>query len=297
MGSWDKTCGLSNLPIRCGESVYVVPLLKSWYLDRCHTTALYHPIPMLFESEYNDYGAGENNSGVGLNIIIDLLGPNIVIPNRNLDQFDVKMFFDEVHDENISVQYYGRTATPVDFAMIRQDVVQHIIDNRVIEHYVGENLGTSGYNNSYIEYKFSDIERDVDGLIQRVSEQFHSNNEDEISRRFLLLNGLNELFEYNDPNKATWYLMGTNHRFAYVKDIERLILKTIADGDSQHAKAILTDHLLFSYINSFMDSVRKVWLPGFHECSQSQEYQEYRLLNDSIDLVINDREGIYDEEE
>lgn len=65
MGCWNKTCGLSNLHITSGQKVTVFLLEKNLVAtDRTYTTSFYHPALTPFYSEYNDYGGGENSSGV-----------------------------------------------------------------------------------------------------------------------------------------------------------------------------------------------------------------------------------------
>jgi hypothetical protein len=61
MGCWNKTCGLSNLPILHGERTYVFVMEQVNSVgDHCYSTHLYRPVLLPFESTYNDYGGGED---------------------------------------------------------------------------------------------------------------------------------------------------------------------------------------------------------------------------------------------
>lgn len=75
MGCWYKTCGLSNLHIPAGTPVYVFVLERrgNGISDACYSTSMFAPLLLPFESEYNDYGGGENSKGVGFPYIMQAL--------------------------------------------------------------------------------------------------------------------------------------------------------------------------------------------------------------------------------
>jgi len=50
-------------------------------------------------------------------------------------------------------------------------------------------------------------------------------------------------------------------------------------------------------VSSFMEATRKVWLPVMHQGSQSEEYNEYRLMNKITTDVMNAREKYFEEDE
>lgn len=67
MGSWNGTCGLSNLPIRSNDKVKMVFLEKSLWLDDsskgagfCYPDRLYSPLSLPLSGVYNDYGSIED---------------------------------------------------------------------------------------------------------------------------------------------------------------------------------------------------------------------------------------------
>lgn len=62
MGSWNQTCGLSQLHIRHGQDVMVFALVKNNGHDSlCYTTPFYSPVMLPFYAKYNDYGGSEIN--------------------------------------------------------------------------------------------------------------------------------------------------------------------------------------------------------------------------------------------
>lgn len=66
MGCWNGTCGISQLPIRCGDKVKTFLMLQSEYATQiggagvCYSTAHFRPWFFAVDAEYNDYGSIEN---------------------------------------------------------------------------------------------------------------------------------------------------------------------------------------------------------------------------------------------
>lgn len=61
MGCWNATCGISNLPIVCGERVAVfVCNVNSIDTTPSYSTTMCSPIYFHVKGEYNDYGSIEN---------------------------------------------------------------------------------------------------------------------------------------------------------------------------------------------------------------------------------------------
>lgn len=63
MGSWNGTCGVSNLPIQHGDKVVMLPIAQAMHYnpDRpsqsaCHNTTFWEPIGFPVRAKYNDYG-------------------------------------------------------------------------------------------------------------------------------------------------------------------------------------------------------------------------------------------------
>jgi hypothetical protein len=161
MGCWNKTCGLSNLHIIAGTDVYVFVLEENTdKTDRCYSTAFWRPLLLPFTSKYNDYGGGEESGGPGFQLIMDSIAKELtemeVGDNEYHDiavkkeGFGEEQFFESVHEHRLFKKSYYGDKQVIDFVMMRKDIVDYILENRVIERYVGEGKGTTGYSNSYI---------------------------------------------------------------------------------------------------------------------------------------------------
>lgn len=58
MGSWDETCGLSNLPIRCGERIICIPLKQNFSFsdEGIYPDGRFRPFAFPIRGIYDDYG-------------------------------------------------------------------------------------------------------------------------------------------------------------------------------------------------------------------------------------------------
>jgi hypothetical protein len=82
--------------------------------------------------------------------------------------------------------------------------------------------------------------------------------------------------------------------FAHIVNFSNPILDKYFSGDKEGAYELMREALLGKMVNSFMEATRKVWLPVMHQGSQSEEYDEYRILNKIMTDVMDDREKEYD---
>jgi hypothetical protein len=287
MGCWNKTCGLSNLHIYAGTPVYVFVLEDRRDDSNCYSTSLFRPLLLPFQSEYNDYGGGENSSGPAFDYILECIKKELVeMPvgsNKYHDievtkeKFGEELFFNAVHENRLAIQgRFSAEPTKIQFTMFRKDIVDDILENRVIEQYVGDSKGTCGYNNNYIHYRFKDIVADIRPMIQEICEM---GTKDDFE--FKIFSGIEYLFEYNHPNKAAKWLRSDSYRYSRIVDIRSVIAKAFDVGTPDaynQLEAILTEYLKGMFIDGFMEAARKTWIPGGHEGSQSTSGGALRLL-------------------
>jgi hypothetical protein len=64
MGSWNGTCGLSQMPIKSGDRIKVVVIQNNYRPGNasgfCYETGMAKPISFIFNGKYNDYGMIED---------------------------------------------------------------------------------------------------------------------------------------------------------------------------------------------------------------------------------------------
>jgi hypothetical protein len=304
MGCWNKTCGLSNLFINSGTPVYVFVLERNKKVDSlCYSTPFYSPLLLPFESEYNDYGGGENSSGPAMTLIMEAIKEQLVevevgdnqyhdIAVKKAD-FDEELFFEAIHEDRLKVQQHSMAEpTDVGFVMFRKDVVDDIIANWKREEYVGDGKGTTGWDNNYIIYGFKDIVADLPEFLDKLEENLSEDEDGGLNMRFF--GGIKDLFKYGDPNKVGKWMRGDHYRYSKILDISDVIVSLMQEGKRKDAQLLLIEHLKAKYIDGFMHSTRRVWIPGGHEGSQDQEHHGYRIMNAAIAKVLDAKKAEFE---
>lgn len=295
MGSWNKTCGLSNLHITAGTPVYVFVLERAKSYDHCYSTSLFSPLLLPFEADYDDYGGGENCGGVALPFVMKGLKDHLVEMELGdnqyhdiavkKDNFDDKLFFEAVHEDRMQIQgRYGKEPTQVYFTMMRKDIVDDILENRVLEHYVGNGKGTCGWGNNYVRYKFSDVVASIRPLLEKMIAD--SEGKSEHMRAFMM----DTVHKYRDDFYAAMYLNGDGYRYSRIVDMKEMVSRAIEIGTVESInkiEALLVEHIKGVFIDSFMHDARKTWIPGGHEGSQSSSGGALRLLAKATITVLD----------
>jgi hypothetical protein len=300
MGCWNQTCGLTQLHIRAGDEVMVFAIVKALKVtDLCYTTPFYSPIMMPFYAKYDDYGGGEECSGLGLKIVMDAIKQRLVDipqgPNQYHDipvkkeSFDVDVFFEACHERRLFVEHYTKTRQHVDFVMFRKDVIDYLMENRVLEQYVGNGQGTSGWGNNYVKYKFADV---VKGLPECV-DQLMSVKDSPLG----LWEPLRQLRELKSANHAaSWLENSDNYRYSNLMHVNEHITHLITRKANDKLVEYLTEYLKAQFIDGFMSSTRKHWIPQTGAGSQQQEHGPYRLLMSAMGHALDKEKAEWESE-
>lgn len=298
MGCWNKTCGLSNLHITSGEPVYVFVLERNRNYDPCYSTGLFTPLLLPFESEYDDYGGGENDCGAGLDLIMEGLKERLIemeVGENKYHDIEVKRegfgpknFFEAVHEDRLRIGgQFDQEPTQVYFTMMRKDIVDHILETRQIEEYVGGNKGTIakwGDSKDYIRYKFANVVASVRPLLEKMIED--SKDQQGYIKSFMA----ERLYSYRSQFPSAAWLGLDGYRYSRIVDVRSLINDAVGLGTEEAVSAlepILVEYLKGAYIDGFMHAARKSWIPGGHEGSQSSSGGALRLLGDAITKALD----------
>lgn len=293
MGCWNKTCGLSNLPIFAGEQTYVFVLEKSskGSSDRhCYSTHLYHPLLVPFVSTYNDYGAGENSTGIGFELAMASLKKNLIEmplgenPFHDIAvtraAFDEDSFFQSVSEGRLFVTGWDGDRQ-IEYVMFRKDVVDTVLDNHVITEWVGEGKGTTGYKNCYVTYKFADIVREIPATVALIKERHNH-------REMPAFGGPPDAIR--DTRIGKWMSYKDTYRYSSIIRVWEVVSDYINAGDTVAIELLLTEFLRGCFVDSFMESTRKSWIPQCGEGSQAEDFSAYRTLNAAMEKIMTERD-------
>ena len=330
MGCWNGTCGLSGLPIIHGTEMYVFPIIESYRDSFCYSTALYRPSVLPFRAEYNDYGAGENCSGVGLELLMEGIRAQLVEfdvgENKyhdiavKKDGFDVDMFFEACHEKRLKFMnpMYGyhseKQHNDVFFTMIRKDIADRLWNEWKFDLWkpCGMKDTPVGFEVDQYHLKnvtYAQLAETVEEYMRQAFDRFSKKAQDIKSKKDI---GTGEGYLYiemarffcESHNERNHLLAGimdhmlnssSSREFARFLDLgEAIVLNYIADK-KEEACNLIRECLIGYMINSFMECTRRVWMPPMHQGSQSECYDEYQLLNRLVEDVIADRKREYDE--
>lgn len=325
MGCWHGTCGLTGLPITCGTEMYVFPIKESYRDSFCYSSALYRPSVLPFRAEYNDYGAGENCSGPGLDLLMDGIRQQLVEVDQGKnpyhdiaikrDKFDVDLFFEACHEKRLSFQNPLRAykeyppTISVFFTMIRKDIADRLwtewkfdlwkpagmkqaLDGFEADQYYLKNVTYAQLADTVEDY----MEQAFDRFTKKVQEikKDKDSKSSESQIYFEMVNFFEQEYKERDHPLSGIMSHMTGHNYSdggfarFVNIKEEIVLKYIS-GDKQTAVDLIRECLIGYMINSFMEGTRRVWMPPMHQGSQSEALDEYRLMNRLVNDVIVER--------
>ena len=317
MGCWNKTCGLSNLHINAGEEVYTFILQKSNVYEsssHCYSTHLYQPIIVPFYSKYDDYGAGEENHGIGLNLILESLKKNLVEKEvgKNTyhdiavkkENFDENLLFESMREGRLFVKnLFGSLEespeTKIEFLMMKKSVVDSILNNYKIEKctYIRE-IQKLIYNYE----SFNDIVKEIDKFIELVQKDLQqqekfiestTNEKDKDIAKIRMM--LPQMWHYQSLCKQhnlkleEWLrydsdIMGGGS--SRLLNICQIFVDFLKENKIEEAKELLTDFLKGCFIMRFMEDTRRSWIPQCGEGSQNIEFDAHKLLSQTVLKIV-----------
>ena len=294
MGSWYKTCGLSQLAIRDDEEVMVFVLEQNLdRSDRCYSTAFWAPSLLPFYSKYGDYGRGADDSGVALPYIMEGIKKCLVEIERGdneyhdievkRDKFDIELFYEAVHESRLFKTGWRGDKQMIDFVMIRKDIADDILANFQREMYMGSGQGDCGYDNAYKMVNFAKILEDLPDFMAKLAEFVKPEDElndqaNEALLRMKFAGGLGTVFTHGGSNLVGKWVRGDGYRFSRLADQNEIVIDLMQAGKVEEATEVIVDLLKGMYINCFMEMTRRNWAPGGHEGSQGNEAHGYRIM-------------------
>ncbi len=309
MGSWNKTCGLSNLHIHAGQPVYVFILEENVNKgDFCYSSCLYLPCLVPFTSVYDDYGGGEKSSGIGLPYLLDGLRKNLVELEVGAnsyhdvavkrDEFDINMFFESCHEDRLQVSS-RRGNRPVKFTMMRKDVVDEVLNRFSLYNYQDSK-----------SYTYYDCLKQIEAVAEKIEKAFNDRNNGYgptwvVSAKFPELHKIKYILDWSGSLFTEQLLSGlfSGNRTASSLNVDDIVFSiATAESLSQeerlcNLKEFLSDCLKGIVLDTFMDKTRKLWTPGGHEGSQNTDLDGHKILLSVVqDVVRTEEENIEKEE-
>ena len=233
------------------------------------------PVLTPFYAEYDDYGGGENNTGIGLPYILNKLTDEsinkTILDNNNLD---IDAFYESIRDGKLTIPSWDGKPAQVSFTMMHKSVVDDILDKFIIKKYVGDGNGNSGYYNEYVSNTYFNFVKDIPSLLESLKlEEDIPDYSWELSGAMRLLSKKHicaRFFEHDIEN---------SHIVRPDEYISKWLKGNITDND---IIALLSDTLKGIILNRFFRDIRKTWTPGGYEGCQHDALEGYEILCNSI---------------
>lgn len=315
MGCWNKTCAVSNLHITAGQRVVIFMLGKQpKQYDFCYVNSYYDLCLLPFYGEYNDYGAAENCSGIGMNYIVEELRNKLVEmeqgknpyhdPPAKKETFDIEQLFELDHEGRLSVE--GKNwpigeARTVTHVQIHGDVFDHIIEHHTFEDsYFDKTGGKEEFKTR--TYNFKDVVADIPEYIGRLRSETESlrklDGPESAFRKLMSRQLTSMLFKYEERNLAGKWLtfgsVGSMDRPFLINGAELVITEASKMNDEQLTE-LLTEFLKGAWINAFMTATRKAWVKPIGEGSQNNEHKGFDVLIGAMQVVLSKEKGEIEE--
>lgn len=298
MGCWNKTCGLSNLHIRAGEDVIVFAVVESkpGSRSRCHTNSFYDPILLPFYAKYDDYGKGENAHGIGLPLIMEGIKAILVEKEQGENEFhdipvykndfDVNLFFDAAQESRLETKFGISENMKIDFTMLRADIVEEVFREYKILLYIQNSVVACGFDDivGHVSPYLAKLKQTIKKIRFTEKQKPVDERSDEY---YLTFRGFHLVDTEEKDNYVERILSNDEHRTTkkFVRLYDIVVELLLADED-QIAEQVLIEYLKAIFLDTYMNSVRKVWLPGTFEGSQSQDTSSYKILSSAMNNAI-----------
>lgn len=265
MGCWNKTCGVSNLPILAGEPVIALILMQNPYFDKdkplqqcSYVDDFWKPLGFPIQGVYNDYGWVESVT------ISDELLLTIETIKRNLIEFDdIKC-----EDDIIKAHLLG-------------DDIENNIE--IIGNWIHGNLLKVNYNGKHVPISWMLIHKKIYDFMSEYNTELILNHIQENDSYYTLLNKRSTEDELYNPIKY------------YNSYGDGLSLLNLIHLVKKHKPELLDSIIQFMTFNNTMSATRRHYQPMSYEGSQDVEYDIHELLLNNIMSVLEENRKIYDD--
>jgi hypothetical protein len=263
---------VTKLPIFAGEKVKLVLLVgNTWDTTDCHPTLQYAPVPIFLSGEYDDYGRVENIDDPFADTVVETINNSIIDP---LDKKPYSLMDLQSVRDRIYIQNFTGKASRLRYAMIKEQVYCDILDNVVLDLFVGrmkyEQLVQEGYD--WVEY------------IQQQRNSLETGTElSELRLRSYVTMGIgpadNPLCRILDVTRTDWALIS----------LKNLIAESAFDGKTDQANRAVQAAAQMSVFDSFMRRGRNVYAVPSGGGSQDESTEMQRLV---ANLTLKESERI-----
>lgn len=318
MGCWNKTCGITNLPIFYEDEMIMFVIIESPVKNvaaPCHATSFWNYIPLPIYGKYNDYGWIDENKGqeYKLKLLTDIFGKDIIrIDTKNEDGSHNR--YPEVKDDPFeSFNILGESIHGSIFAL-HDKVFQYnkecLISTFSVNKKTFDELSATFHN----EWQPNNgvAKADLISAIQRYT-QFKAakfaavdNNDTALQRMLIRLDNsgglIDEFIESEETIEHPWlspyysilnFWFGRTSSGSEIGWLTSRFIREIQFNEVELSATEMVDSYMMFVI---VDQLRKQFYPPGHEGSQSDISDIHTQFVKTFQNRIDDRKSMFDDE-
>ena len=305
MGSWNSTCGVTQLPICTGDQVALFLLIdntlsSSWDTNgHCYSNHYWTPRTIQLYGTYDDYGGYEIEDGWNLQFSIKCLQADVLEMTLGDNEYhDI-----EVTKEKINDWGFIQTAIHDNRLLVTSRGGNRHIGLMAVHRHVFDELVNHIHDVWDGKFNIATIKEASGDYIQQLRE--HLENPDffqdagskkiaisaglDISDRFLMFHPKRNIF--GDYFEST----GQSH-LSSILGVHQIYRNLLAENlNSPEIDDIITEMSKYVMFHSMFSQMRKTWMPQAGAGSQSEELEVYETAISAATEVIKKRKAWYNE--
>jgi hypothetical protein len=304
LGSWNETCGISNLPIRHTDKVRVFILADNRRTTHrgggggfCYPEDCWTPYALPIQGKYNDYGSVEEvvdnytarilfdkitssvlheDSEETEHHHVDLKNPDLdwegIVTSISQEEMKIKnvnlgvvFVLEDIYQAMISM---NRISSTSDKGGYLYEPISSIIDKEIPEFY--RKIAEKAISKKKLQEQLSAIKNGEITGSQSIKDQLSFS---------LLLEEIDG--DYNSILSSTISNHKSRYFIFYKEELEKLALegKTLED---ENVQLIFNELKEFACFNFALSSLRKGWQPQFGKGSQDSDYEAHIKLMGAV---------------
>jgi hypothetical protein len=281
MGCWNKTCGITQLPIMAGEPVVYFIIYQSGKADNfpCYSSSLgWSIIPIPIYGKYDDYGGCEDdpNQEYKYSFIKQALSSHLVDCRDDFEKSQTEYNDPFVNGESIShcvnrnVWKLGHNKSEMSIFMIHREVYEKLTE------YVTSFSGKKIYVNDVIKY-YNNVLEKTKGMIPLDTEYYKI--VDDINKQDKLSYMISSIVE----NLIVGWQFNT---ITYGQFKHLFSMKKLLDADI----CTIDEIVKINFLNAVMAVLRKSLAPMPGEGSQDGYDGYHYILNNFVNKKLKQNE-------
>jgi hypothetical protein len=208
------------------------------------------------------------------------------------DEFNENLLFESIRENRLEIKnpYLGYQkeikTVSIEFVMMRKDVVDKILDSYELEKYD---------NGKYIYYKFSDLVKEID-ILMEIAQEYVSNKETILHKLgYFGAEAVYGALKQRDCFLTNWIRWWDSYEFRSFVPIWDTFIKFVNNGELDEAKEFAIEAVRGCIISHFMERTRRSWIPQCGEGSQDSELKAQKLIAQTVIDLVEEEEKEMDD--